>query len=107
MASFTYAAIGLLHAAIDAALQLRSKDKVAAGQIGRIDIDMPQADYGHGGWQAMHPLHPIGAQMNVAYAVAMALLDGNVLIDRFSADWINGDDVWNLIDRTHTHREKA
>jgi hypothetical protein len=26
---------------------------------------------------AMHPLHPIGAQMNVAYAVAMALLDGN------------------------------
>lgn len=54
----------------------------------------------------MHPLHPIGAQMNVAYAVAMALLDGNVLIDRFSADWINGDDVWNLIDRTHTHHER-
>jgi 2-methylcitrate dehydratase PrpD len=44
VASFTYAAIGLLHATIDAALQLRSKDKVAAGQIGRIDIDMPQTE---------------------------------------------------------------
>ena len=66
VASFTYAAIDLLHAAIDAALQLRSKDKVAVAQISRIDIDMPQADYGHGGWQAIHLLHPIGAQMNVA-----------------------------------------
>jgi hypothetical protein len=36
--------MGVLHATIDAALQLRSKDKVAAGQIGRIDIDMPQTE---------------------------------------------------------------
>src|SRR6201987_6548196 len=36
-----YAAVGLLHAAIDAALQLRSEDKVLASQIERIDIDMP------------------------------------------------------------------
>jgi 2-methylcitrate dehydratase PrpD len=43
-ASFTYAAMGVLHATIDAALQLRSKDKVAAGQIGRIDVDMPQTE---------------------------------------------------------------
>ena len=102
-----YAAMGLLHAAIDAALQLRSKDKVPAGQTERIDIDMPEAAYGHGGWQAVRPLEPIGAQMNVAYAVAVALLDGEVLIDQFSQARINRDDVWNLIDRTNTHHEKA
>ena len=45
--------------------------------------------------------------MNVAYAVAVALLDGEVLIDQFSEKRINGDDVWNLIDRTKTHHEKA
>ena len=102
-----YAAMGLLHAAIDAALQLRSEDKVQANQIERIDIDMPEAAYGHGGWKAVRPLQPIGAQMNVAYAVAVALLDGEVLIDQFSEKRINSDDVWNLIDRTETHHEKA
>ena len=91
-----YAAMGLLHAAIDAALQLRAEDQVPADQIVRIDIDMPEAAYGHGGWQAVRPLEPIGAQMNVAYAVAVALLDGEVLIDQFSDKRMNSDDVWNL-----------
>src|SRR5271156_615328 len=86
-----YAAMGLLHAAIDAALQLRSEDKVQANQIGRIDIDMPEAAYGHGGWKAVRPLQPIRAQMNDAYAVAVALLDGEVLIDQFSEKRINSD----------------
>jgi aconitate decarboxylase len=49
----------------------------------------------------------IGAQMNVAYAVAVALLDGDVLIDQFRQDRINRDDVWALIDRTVTHHERA
>ena len=78
-----------------------------ANQIERIDIDMPEAAYGHGGWKAVRPLQPIGAQMNVAYAVAVALLDGEVLIDQFSEKRINSDDVWNLIDRTETRHETA
>jgi VCBS repeat-containing protein len=102
-----YAAMGLLHAAIDAALKLRATGKVVIDQIERIDIDMPEAAYSHGGWQATRPLMTIGAQMNVAYAVAVALLDGSVLIDQFSDRRINSDDVWRLITRTHTHHEKS
>src|SRR6201993_2200932 len=105
IAAKAYAAMGLLHAGIDAALQLRLE--VRAEQIERIDIDMPEAAYGHGGWKAVRPLEPIGAQMNIAYAVAVALLDGTVLIEQFSQKRINSDDVWNLIDRTHTHHEEA
>ena len=78
-----YSCMGLLHAAIDAALELRSK--VDLTQIQRIDIDMCEAAYSHGGWKAERPLQVIGAQMNVAYAVAVALLDGDVLIDQFTA----------------------
>lgn len=96
-----------MHAAIEAALQLRSEDKLQADQIDRIDIDMPEAAYGHGGWQAVRPLQPIGAQMNVAYVVAAAIRDGEVLIDQFSEKRINNDDVWNLIDRTETHHNNA
>jgi aconitate decarboxylase len=102
-----YAAMGLLHAAIDAALTLRATGEAVVDQIARIDIDMPEAAYSHGGWQATRPLTTIGAQMNVAYAVAVALLDGSVLIDQFSQRRINSDDVWRLITRTHTHHEKS
>jgi 2-methylcitrate dehydratase PrpD len=45
--------------------------------------------------------------MNVMYTVAVALLDGAVLIDQFAEDRINRDDVWNLISRTRTHHHKA
>jgi aconitate decarboxylase len=102
-----YAAMGLLHAAIDAALKLRAGGEVVVDQIERIDIDMPEAAYSHGGWQATRPLTTIGAQMNVAYAVAIALLDGSVLMDQFSDRRINSDNVWRLINRTHTHHEKS
>ena len=68
---------------------------------------MPEAAYGHGGWKAVRPLQPNGDQMNVAYTVAVALLDGEVLINQFSEKRINSDDVWNLIDRTETRHEKA
>jgi 2-methylcitrate dehydratase PrpD len=97
--------MGLLHAAIDAAFELRPK--VDVSQIQRIDIDMGEAAYSHGGWKAERPLEVVGAQMNVAYAVAVALLDGDVLVDQFSPKRINSDDVWELIDRTLTHHEKA
>lgn len=107
IAAKAYAAMGLLHAGIDAALQLRSQYSVRADQIERIHIDMPGAAYGHGGWKAVRPLESIGAQMNIAYAIAVALLDGAVLIEQFSQERINSDDVWNLIDRTTTRHEES
>src|SRR5579863_6587881 len=100
-----YSAMGLLHAAIDAALQLRPH--VDVNQIQRIDIEMAEAAYQHGGWKAERPLEVIGAQMNVAYAVAVALLDGDVLVDQFTQARINRDDVWALIDRTVARHERA
>jgi aconitate decarboxylase len=100
-----YSAMGLLHAAIDAALKLRSE--VSVSEIERIDIDMAEAAYSHGGWKAERPLEVIGAQMNVSYAVAVALLDGDVLVEQFSTKRINSDDVWNLINRTQTHHQSA
>jgi VCBS repeat-containing protein len=68
---------------------------------------MAEAAYSHGGWKAERPLEVIGAQMNVAYSVAVALLDGDVLVEQFSQERINRDDVWALIDRTVARHEKA
>src|SRR5271169_527245 len=101
-----YAAMGLLHAGIDAALKLRSEN-VPIEEIKHIEIELAEGPYQHGGWQAVRPLEPIGAQMNIAYVVAVALLDGNVLIDQFAEDRINRDDVWRLIDRTQAHHQES
>jgi 2-methylcitrate dehydratase PrpD len=54
----------------------------------------------HGGWRAERPLTVVGAQMNLAYAVAVTLLDGTALAAQFAPDRIDADDVWRLIDRT-------
>src|SRR6202042_331520 len=100
-----YACMGLLSIAIDAVILLRPN--VDVSQIQRIDIDMVDAAYSHGGWKVERPLEVVLFKMNVALSVAVALLDGDVLVDQFSPKRINSDDVWELIDRTLTHHEKA
>ncbi len=96
--------MGLLHAAMTPPSRCGPSN---VSQIQRIDIYMSEAAYAHGGWKAERPLEVIGAQMNVAYVVAVALLDGDVLIDQFTKKRINSDDVWALIDKTLTHHDRA
>lgn len=102
-----YAAMGELHAAIDAALQLHHQQALPVSQIEHIQVDVPGVAYHHGGWPAVRPLEPVGAQMNFAYAVAVALIDGDVLISQFTDERINRDDVWQLINRTETRHEES
>ncbi|MFE8954468.1 MmgE/PrpD family protein [Streptomyces althioticus] len=102
-----YAAMGGLHAAIDAALELRHGLPAPAEDIEHIRVDVSEAAYHHGGWQADRPLEPIGAQMNLAYAAATALIDGAALLDQFTAERINRDDVWRLIERTEVRHDPA
>jgi len=90
----SYAAMGGLHAAIDAARQLRND--IAVQQISHIDITVGETVYKHGWWQPERPLTPIGAQMNIGYATAAALLDGNVLPEQFTPARLDADDIWRL-----------
>ncbi len=45
--------------------------------ISKIDITVGETVYKHGWWNPERPLTAIGAQMNIGYATAAALLDGN------------------------------
>jgi aconitate decarboxylase len=102
-----YAAMGGLHAAIDAVLQLDAQRRLVPEEIERIEVDLAHAVFHHGGWQATRPLTPIGAQMNLAYAVAVTLVDRAALIAQFSPDRINQDDVWSLIPRIVARNDEA
>jgi 2-methylcitrate dehydratase PrpD len=101
----SYAAMGGLHGAIDAARQLRSS--VDPRRISHIEITVGTTIYKHGWWTAERPLTAIGAQMHLGYACAAALLDGNVLPEQFTPDRLDADDIWRLVDRTDVHLDEA
>jgi 2-methylcitrate dehydratase PrpD len=100
-----YAAMGGLLAAIDAARKLRNS--VAPADIAKIDITVGETVYKHGWWTPERPLTPIGAQMNIGYATAAALLDGNVLPEQFTPARLDSDDIWSLIAATTVHLDES
>ena len=102
-----YAAMAGLHAAIDAARAMLAERPVDPAAIESIEISMSEPAFHHGGWRAERPLTAVGAQMNVAYAVAVTLLDGTALAAQFSGERIDADDVWGLIGRTTPRHEPA
>ncbi len=98
-----HAAMGGLHPAIDAALTLAAEHNLSPDSIEHISIDVPDAIYHHGWWVPERPLTTIGAQMNIGYAVAVALLDGHVRPEQFHDERIDADDVWKLIAHTEVN----
>jgi aconitate decarboxylase len=94
-----YAAMGGLHAAIDAVADVRGRRPLRANELARVDVELSAAVYHHGWWAPERPLTPTGAQMNIAYVLAAAILDGEVLAAQFSAARLDSDDIWELIPR--------
>ena len=93
----SYAAQGGLHGVIQAALELRAEHHIDPASVGRIEIRVGDAVYRHGWWPPERPLTSIGAQMNLGYVTAVALLDGTVMPPQFTEDRLDADDVWRLI----------
>ncbi|MGW4587797.1 MmgE/PrpD family protein [Amycolatopsis thermoflava] len=93
-----YAAMAATHAPVDCALEARSRG-IKADAIAAITVEVSHAAYHHGWWRPERPLETIGAQMNIGYAVSVALLDGEVLAGQFTRDRIAAEDVWSVLDR--------
>ncbi len=98
-----YAAMGALHAPLDGIFELMAQKPIAADEVEHIDIEMSHAAYHHGWWELERPVTTIGAQMNVGYAVAAAILDGQAMVKQFAPDRIDRDDIWALIPRIKAH----
>jgi aconitate decarboxylase len=102
-----YAAMAGLHAAIDAARKLLAEGSLEPEEVTAIEISVSEPAFHHGGWRAERPLAPVGAQMNLAYAVAVTLLDGTALAAQFAPERIDAEDVWVLIERTSIRHDTA
>jgi aconitate decarboxylase len=100
-----YAAMGGLHAAIDATLALQAAAPIDPTQIRDIRIDVSEIGFKHGGFDITRPLVPITAQMSLKYTVPVVLLDQAALVDQYRPERINRDDVWDLVARTQVNHD--
>ncbi|KAF2092772.1 2-methylcitrate dehydratase PrpD [Rhizodiscina lignyota] len=64
----------------------------------KINIELGEAAYHHGGWKATRPLTSTGAQMSNSYAAATQIVHGSVLPAQYRHDMLENDDVWRLVD---------
>lgn len=101
-----YAAMAGLHAAIDGTLAERANG-LTADDIERIDVTVSHPVYHHGWWVPERPLTAIGGQMNLGYAIAAALIDGEVLAAQFTPERLDDDAIWRLIGRTEVHLDET
>ena len=88
-----YAAMGGLHAAIDAVLALQAAAPIDPAQVSHIRVDVSDAAFQHGGFDIARPLVPITAQMSLKYTAPVVILDHAALIDQYRPDRINRNDV--------------
>jgi 2-methylcitrate dehydratase PrpD len=102
-----YAAMGAIHSPLDALFDIDRQRTLRAGEIASIECDVPHAAYHHGWWEPERPLTPIGAQMNIGYALAVAVLDGAAMVAQFTPQRIDSDDVWELLARVRVRHDPA
>ena len=102
-----YAAMGALHSPLDAIFDIARRRHLVPAEIESIRIDLPHAAYHHGWWPPERPLTPIGAQMNVGFAVAVAILDGAAMVRQFAPQRIDQGDVWTLIPKIKAFHDPA
>jgi aconitate decarboxylase len=102
-----YAAMGGIHAALDALFDISAQRALVADEIDHIDVELSHAVFHHGWWKPERPLTPTAAQMHVGYALAVGLLDGAALIDQYAPSRIDANDVWALLPRIEAHHNEA
>jgi 2-methylcitrate dehydratase PrpD len=100
-----YSCMGGLHTAVDAVKETLLREEVKGRSVESVQVGLPRAMYKHGGWKLEKPVVATAAQMNIAYVIAVALLDGDVFVDQFRPDRLNSNEVWELVQRVVIYHE--
>ncbi|GEL77099.1 MmgE/PrpD family protein [Tenuibacillus multivorans] len=95
-----YSCCGSNHTTIDSIMEIiEEKDgPFKVDQIEKVEIETTTATKHHVGWD-YKPSGTIGAQMNLAYATAVSLLDGICSVEQYEDDRIQSNDVNELIQK--------
>lgn len=93
-----HSACGSTHTGIDAILALREQQGLEADAVEEIEVACSSATLEHVGWE-YRPDSPTTAQMNLAFCLATALLDGEVWVDAFVEERLASPEVLRLTER--------
>lgn len=94
-----YSCCGSNHTSIDVMLELKKNHPdLIPSNVDRIKIDTTTTTKSHVGWDYV-PSGVIGAQMNLAYAVAVTLLDGECFTDQYASHRLASPEVLDLIEK--------
>ncbi|KAJ2957174.1 hypothetical protein NQZ79_g7067 [Umbelopsis isabellina] len=92
-----YACMAGIHATIDCVREIQASHTLKSSDIENIIIEMGNACYKHGGWQAVRPLTEMGAQMNNAYIAAAQIIDNDINMKTFASHNLDRDEIWELV----------
>lgn len=93
-----YSACGSTHTSIDAIRDLRERYEFHADDVDSVEIESSTATYKHVGWP-YNPDSVTTAQMNLPYAVAVTLVDGDAFVDQYAAERIHDGALIQLAQR--------
>jgi aconitate decarboxylase len=95
-----YAACGSTHTTIDAIRELRGEHGISASDVERVDVEATTATLLHVGFPYV-PGSLTGAQLNLPYAAAVTLRDGEAFVDQYTEERIADPEVIDLAGRVH------
>lgn len=98
-----HACLIMLHSAVDALLDYRraagGDGRAVVEGVERIEIEVSESVHKRTAWRMEPPGTPLGAQMNLHFAAAAALLDGGVYVEQFAPPSLARPEVWELMER--------
>lgn len=94
-----HACLIMLHSSIDALVEQRTRPGFDPRCVERVIIHVSESVEKRTSWQLEPPGTPLGSQMNLRYAAAVALLDGAAYVEQFTPESLARPEVWELMDR--------
>jgi 2-methylcitrate dehydratase PrpD len=95
-----YSACASLHSSVDAALLIKTENKIAVDEIARVNVYNSEVVNLQCGF-AYKPLGALQAQMSMKYCLARALLDGMLYVNQFSQEKLSDPAALELAERVH------
>lgn len=101
-----YSCCGSSHSTVDLVLRLQREHSFAASDVTGIRIDASTATRDHVGWRYV-PADTIAAQMNLSYATAVALIDGECFVDQFDVSRLEDPRILDLTGKIEVQADPA
>ncbi|MGD0555733.1 MAG: MmgE/PrpD family protein [Streptosporangiaceae bacterium] len=99
-----FSSCGSTHSTVNTVLNLKNEHGFQAEDVKQIKVDSSTATRDHVGWQYV-PDQVITAQMNLAYASSVAIIDGECFVDQFALDRLRDPRILDLASKFEVHAD--